>query len=160
MRTITPCLVMAVAAAGCAYPSAVKESAARQAELVGEVRVTAGRLEKAVLKELAQQKSLAVEALRARRARDLLERGCAAPTPAAGCDAALADSIVAASRDAGSDLDRTAEAVEAQFSLLDVQLRLMGRAAAVIHQYVGIDVKLDEDQLEALKTTVAGKATE
>jgi hypothetical protein len=156
-------LAVIILLGGCAYPQTVKDAAAEQVRLLNQVRTTAEAFHQAMDASLERSTNLRKEHAQAKDALELLEtKNCfPQPSPNSGCphEDRLGDHFEkVASETAPQDLKDLRNLVDTQFSALDLQLQVMGRAAAVIQQYVDTDVTLGEDQINELKTAAQNMA--
>lgn len=145
---------------GCAYSQKVKDAAAEQVKLTNQLRSTAGAFKQAVDASLERSTNLATEMNQADEAFDLIEKGCFKQRAPADCPKKdrLGDHFERVSSGAFPQRDKLQNLVDTHFKVLSLQLQVMGRGAAIIQQYVDIDLTLGKGQINDLKEAVKGLA--
>ncbi len=155
-------LVIMLLSVGCAYPLKVKTAAAEQVKLVNQLRSTARAFGEAAEASLEQSMDLRKKQAEAADAYKLFQAGCFKQGSKSKCppEAGLADHFEKIASATSEELKTMKGLIETQFKVLDIQLQLMARGAAIVQQYVDIDVTLDKDQMDDLKKVVRDIAGE
>lgn len=148
---------------GCAYPQKVKDATAEQVKLANQFRSTAVAFKQAADASLKRRKNLRTEKAQAKEAQKLFKKfkdDClreGAPTECPKEDP-LGKDFEAISSGKFPNLDKFQTLLDYHFEGLDLQLQVMGRGAAIIEQYVDIDLTLGKDQINDLKEAIMSLA--